>query len=381
METATFLSGIFGFILAVLLFFVAIVWLIFPFIVMGRLSAIREAIENGNRSALALLQEIARIILVQDKCLLGLPTGTEMEAVLSLGRVLRMRQAGNLGGASEVSWRIMKFAYLLLILCGLNVSVHADNSPDKATREFPWVNSVGMKFVPAGTPHVLFCVWDVRVKDWRQFEDTTHYKGTSDNWKTTWKNYKQTDQDPVVCIFWVDAKAFCEWLTDKEHASRILSPQWIYSLPTDEEWSKAVGLREPEGTPKDKDGTIKDVYPWGRDWPPPPEAGNYLRKADGGGEGMDGPGDGYKVTSPVGCFRPNRFGLFDMGGNVWQWCETAFYPGRTEGVLRGGSWLEYDKEVLLSSYRLTSPRDTTDMGHDNGGRDFGFRCVLRMKDQ
>jgi len=78
---------------------------------------------------------------------------------------------------------------------------------------------MGMKFVPAGTPNVLFCIWDVRLKDWRRFVSDTHYRGTSDYWKNPWQRYKQTDQDPVVCVFWVDAKAFCEWLTSKEHKS------------------------------------------------------------------------------------------------------------------------------------------------------------------
>ena len=60
MDSASFLSGIFGFILGLLLLFLSIVWLIFPFIVMNRLRGIREEIENGNRSTLALLQEIAK---------------------------------------------------------------------------------------------------------------------------------------------------------------------------------------------------------------------------------------------------------------------------------------------------------------------------------
>ena len=60
MESASFLSGIFGLILGVLILFVSIVWLIFPFIVMNRLRGIREEIENGNRSTLALIQEIAK---------------------------------------------------------------------------------------------------------------------------------------------------------------------------------------------------------------------------------------------------------------------------------------------------------------------------------
>ena len=51
---------------------------------------------------------------------------------------------------------------------------------------------------------------------------------------------------------------------------------WVFRLPTDEEWSLAVGLEQEEGaTPKEKDSKITGVYPWGTEWPPPDGAGNY----------------------------------------------------------------------------------------------------------
>jgi uncharacterized membrane protein len=60
MDSVSFLSGIFGFILGILLLFVSIVWIIFPFIVMSRMRMIREKIEEGNRSTHALIQELAK---------------------------------------------------------------------------------------------------------------------------------------------------------------------------------------------------------------------------------------------------------------------------------------------------------------------------------
>ena len=72
------------------------------------------------------------------------------------------------------------------------------------------------------------------------------------------------------CVNWDDAKAFCAWLSKKEGKT--------YRLPTDHEWSIAVGIGDQEdekATPEEKSGKIPGVFPWGEDWPPPKGAGNY----------------------------------------------------------------------------------------------------------
>ena len=234
----------------------------------------------------------------------------------------------------------------------------------------PWTNSLGVKLVPAGTDGVLFSVWDVRVKDFRAFVDSTGYDATqgassangkpqSHNWEDP--GFKQTDNEPAVFVSWNDATAFCQWLTKKEQAAGLLTAAQEYRLPTDAEWSKAAGLSEdPSGTPAEKGNRITDLYPWGTQWPPPAGVGNYAEHLSH---------DGYANTSPVGAFPANQFGLYDMGGNVWNWCEDKFDNNNDKGVLRGGSYAADQSEHILLACRADHPRSERN-------RLFGFRVVL-----
>jgi formylglycine-generating enzyme required for sulfatase activity len=249
---------------------------------------------------------------------------------------------------------------------------------DRATKEQPWVNSLGMKFVPVAGTQVLFSIWDTRVQDFRAFVDSTHYDATigvegSKAREATWNEpgFKQSPTDPVVGVSWIDAKAFCEWLTKRERDSDVLPEGMYYRLPTDEEWSIAAGLSDEAGsTPKEKDGK-KKVYPWGTQWPPPKGAGNYsgeeskVRTSDF----IKGYKDDYVYTSPVGSFAANQFGLYDMGGNVWQWCEDWYNSENKERVLRGASWTTFKHENVFSSCR---DNVTPTVRRDR----HGFRCVV-----
>jgi formylglycine-generating enzyme required for sulfatase activity len=159
--------------------------------------------------------------------------------------------------------------------------------------------------------------------------------------------------------------AFCKWLTEKEHDENLIEERQAYRLPTDLEWSMAVGLVNESGaTPEIRDGKIKNEFPWGKQWPPPNGAGNYLTA----------PGRRRGATMPVGSFKPNSIGLFDLGGNVWEWCLDTYKGGssatsRDWGVLRGGSWATSNRLELQSSYRNVVDRSDRDVI-------YGFRCVL-----
>jgi formylglycine-generating enzyme required for sulfatase activity len=209
----------------------------------------------------------------------------------------------------------------------------------------PWTNSLGMRFAPVPGTQALFSVWDTRVQDYETYALARSEADAS--WKSP--GFEQGPAHPVVKVSWEDAQGFCRWLTETERAAGLLPPELSYRLPTDAQWSAAVGLDEPdEGTPKDKDMKIQGVYPWGTEWPPPKGAGNY----DSSLRGHD-----YARTSPVGSFAANRYGLYDMGGNVSQWCEDWYDTDRQNRVLRGGSWYDRIPDFLLSSFRLNRSPD------------------------
>jgi serine/threonine protein kinase len=220
-----------------------------------------------------------------------------------------------------------------------------------------FINTLGMKFVPVPGTDVQFCIWETRVKDYAAAN-----AGVDEGWKKP--GFKQEDTHPVVKVSWNEAQAFCEWLTKKEMAAGNIKAGQKYRLPTDAEWSVAVGLGKEKGnTPKEKSRGIKDVYPWGNQWPPPKAAGNYY------GESLNA--DNFDYTSPVGSFAANKLGLHDMGGNVWEWCEDRYDPAaKSDRVLRGACWGGSYPGDLLSSRRglYGAP------GVRGGG--VGFRCVL-----
>ena len=115
---------------------------------------------------------------------------------------------------------------------------------------------------------------------------------------------------------------------------------------------------------------------WAIEWPPPKGAGNFAdasaKKADSAHDYIDGYDDGFAYTSPVGKFTANTFGLYDLSGNVWEWCQDAYEWESTSRVIRGGSWSEGNRDIFASSYRGNfEPGETDD--------DVGFRCVLEKR--
>jgi len=161
-----------------------------------------------------------------------------------------------------------------------------------------------------------------------------------------------------------------------------LEQSLVYRLPTDLEWSAAVGLPKESGaTPEMRDGKIRNEFPWGKQWPPPNGAGNYADQSARrrGASVIENYSDNFRETSPVGSFKSNALGLCDLGGNVWEWCAEGYKgsspgAGRDWGVLRGGSWSTSNRTELQSSYRNVVDRNDRDVI-------YGFRCVLATEEK
>ncbi len=231
---------------------------------------------------------------------------------------------------------------------------------------------------------------EVTVGQFRRFVEATGYKATSDypqnggagydaetkefHWAETfnWRNpgFAQTDDHPVVLVSWVDAQAFCDWLSKVEGRR--------YRLPTEAEWEYAC-----------RAGT-STLYWWGDDENGLQGRANLadrslidkLKEVDGWAMNWD---DHYPFTAPVGSFARSPWGLHDMSGNVVEWCEDWYGPYSAdrqrdptgpatgqERVLRGGYW-NGGSDVSRSADRVWSkPTDCVCY--------FGFRVAADPKD-
>jgi hypothetical protein len=178
------------------------------------------------------------------------------------------------------------------------------------------------------------------------------------------KNADATPELPITEVSYDDATDFCKWLSSKEGRN--------YRLPTDEEWSTAVGLPPESGkNPKEKSekGDL-EIYPWGNYYPPNKEDGNYGLTQIGRDSSFKYADDGYEETAPVMSFKPNKFGIFDMGGNVREWCLDWFDEKQDTRVTRGTSYFYlYTQEAHRSSLRFGQKPQQHDIIH-------GFRCVI-----
>lgn len=222
------------------------------------------------------------------------------------------------------------------------------------TRAPIFTNSLGWRLIQFG--HVRLSDLETRVQDFAAFARATGYSATNvdsifhvNPWITaghTWRSpgFQQDARHAVVGVHFEDALAFCRWLTDDERRQGRIGPQQRYRLPTDEEWSEAVEQNRVR-------------FPWGNTWPPPPGAGNY---------GLNEGEDRFDQTAPVGSFKPNALGFYDLGGNASEWCQGR--RGNASAILvRGGSWQDKFMNELQSSRRsLSGFRSPT----------VGFRCVL-----
>jgi sulfatase modifying factor 1 len=260
-------------------------------------------------------------------------------------------------------------AIFLSILFAWNLTFAADDNEKTDKKELPkeitGKDGVKMVLIPAGEfqmgdsfnegwdrerpVHIVYVdtfymdIYPVTNERYREFMDATGH-----NAPTFWNDpdYNRPDH-PVVGVSWYDAEAYAKWAGKR--------------LPTEAEWEKSA-----------RGDLVNKRYPWG----------NNLTRDDANYSGKGGK-DIWKYTSPVGSFPPNGYGLYDMAGNVWEWCadwyDEKYYSispklnpkGSDSGkykVLRGGSWYYDGKNGLRITYRFTSLPSL-------GSTFFGFRCV------
>ena len=163
---------------------------------------------------------------------------------------------------------------------------------------------------------------------------------------------------PVVHVSWRDAHAYCRWASVR--------------LPTEAEWEYAA-----------RGGLEQQRYVWGDEYAP--DGRTMCNIFEGDFPVNNTAEDGYIGTAPIDSFPPNGFGLFNMAGNVWEWCQDWFSPtihrdgdtrdpiGPPDGthrVIRGGSYLCHDS--YCNRYRVAA---RTSNSPDSSTGNMGFRVA------
>ncbi|MES2598711.1 MAG: bifunctional serine/threonine-protein kinase/formylglycine-generating enzyme family protein [Verrucomicrobiota bacterium] len=229
-------------------------------------------------------------------------------------------------------------------------------SPSGATKEKPFINSLGMRFVPVPGTGVLICTHETRKKDYAAFAAAN--PGRHEHWKNAMDGRRPVsdgDDHPVVCMTGADGDAFCEWLGRQEGLR--------YRLPTNQEWCRAAGISDDPNTPEVRLG-----------WNMPGEISPNQNV----------------TTQPVQGFEPNLLGIYDLKGNVSELCSDWMprsEPRSKEGDAKGESprfipgTVTHFRNLRGGNYLGTSAFAQGGCSPDENRPHFGFRCAMVMTDK
>ena len=259
------------------------------------------------------------------------------------------------------------------------------DSDEKLAKAFPQIEATRIAKLDDERPvhkvritrPLYFAAHEVTLGQWKQFLDESKYQPESErdgtgawgynpeiqyfegrNKKYSWADpgFKQADDHPVVNVTYADSLAFCDWLSKKDGHT--------YRLPTEAEWEYAcrAGTTTTFSSGDDPkslaevaalyDSETVKLFPQWKE--------NALPASDG-----------QQFTAPVGSYKPNAFGLYDMHGNVWEWCSDWYgedYYGKSptddpqgpesgrQRVRRGGSWHTWPFYMRSSFRNYNSPQ-------------------------
>lgn len=264
-----------------------------------------------------------------------------------------------------------------------DLKVTQELKPDSSiTFNKEWKNSLGMEFAPISST-LSASKFETRKADFHNYLNEQKLSPPPA------PDFKETLSHPVVNVTREEAQRFADWLTQKEQRNALIESTDYYRLPTDQEWTALAGGGKEEGrvpserhtatfSPELGSEYTSDLFPWGNTWPPAPGTGNFADKSIGETKTISHYNDGHAYTAPVGQFQPNRLGLYDLTGNVWEWVEDDYggpadFKFRTYQVARGGGWQTSKAHELLTRYRLFFPPNTSESY-------VGFRLVLVRRD-